>query len=104
MRSKIIYSRAGVDIVTQPFLVGKPLEALALDASKDFARTLVVLWNSGYIFWIIFSRYLDFQERFFSIKRVCQKVRKNSEKGGIEFWLQSKYWYFLAQILRRFCR
>lgn len=41
MRSKIIFSRAGVEIVTKPFLVGKPLEKLAQEASADFVRDLL---------------------------------------------------------------
>eukprot|EP00937_MAST-01D_sp_MAST-1D-sp2_P005192 g5192.t1 len=35
-----LYSAAGVEIVTQPFLVGAELERLALECSKDFARAL----------------------------------------------------------------
>lgn len=38
--SSVIYSAAGVEIITQPFLVGKELEELALQSSTDFVRAL----------------------------------------------------------------
>ena len=40
MKTRVLYSAAGVEIVTQPFLVGPELERLALECSKDFARAL----------------------------------------------------------------
>lgn len=40
MKVSTIYSPAGVEIMTQPFLVGKKLEKLAQSASEDFVRSL----------------------------------------------------------------
>lgn len=40
MKVETIYSRAGVEIVTSPFLVGPELEKLAQQASCDFIRAL----------------------------------------------------------------
>ena len=40
IESEILYSAAGVQIVTQPYLVGPELEALALQCSMDFVRAL----------------------------------------------------------------
>ena len=40
MKVSTIHSPAGVEIVTQPFLVGAPLEKLAQCASEDFVRSL----------------------------------------------------------------
>ena len=40
VKSSIVFSRAAVDIVTKPYLVGAELEALALQASTDFVAAL----------------------------------------------------------------
>ena len=40
MRVSTIYSAAGLEIVTQPFLVTSKLEALAQRASEDFIKSL----------------------------------------------------------------
>ena len=40
VKSVIVHSPAGVEIVTKPYLVGAELEALALQASTDFVKAL----------------------------------------------------------------
>ena len=40
VKSVIVHSPAGVEIVTKPYLVGAELEALALQASTDFVNAL----------------------------------------------------------------
>lgn len=42
MEHKIFYSKAGIRIVTSPFLVGPELEQLALQSSTDFLRQINV--------------------------------------------------------------
>jgi len=40
MKGRIIYSKAGLEVVTQPFLVGNDLREKALTASTDFVKIL----------------------------------------------------------------
>ena len=40
VKSNVIFSRAGVEIITKPYLVGAELEALSLEASKDWIASL----------------------------------------------------------------
>ena len=42
LQTRIIHSRAALEIVLSPFIVGRPLEELALQAAQDFVRSLPV--------------------------------------------------------------
>lgn len=45
--AKLLFSKAGIEIVTKPFLVGPELEALSLESSKDFISSIIADGDIG---------------------------------------------------------
>jgi len=77
--SKIFYSKAGIDVVTQPYLVGKDLEKLAQRCSVDFLKEIADAIQGKKV--VVLNILMG--GRYYKLHEACQELKIDAQLAEV---------------------